>query len=285
MKLTQISTTTSTSTIYTATTSTISQATTVTLGQIQHRELSPEFSTPKVEPLETSTLNPRSPDHGVGKRQATNSMTTKQLPTYASACQPSQYVSACACLSIQPSTITLPGSTASAVQTTIVTSTATTTVVTKTLTACANPTPTFHLQSTSGYGVGQYAYEANNYGYVQGLTPDVSSAASFYLLSNGDIYNPRNGYSVIGSATGYAGSLFFQTAPASEFGAYAVNCILAAGGSGTITCHDGNGGSQFQYCGNDGGPDQLTSIVLDATVDAGCDALTFVAVPVCTVIS
>ncbi|KAK3079013.1 hypothetical protein LTS18_005962 [Coniosporium uncinatum] len=146
------------------------------------------------------------------------------------------------------------------------------------------------MQVSSGYGTGQYASKPSNKGYLAALTTDRGSSTQFYIASNGWLtpYPDHTAYNyIVIPVDNGGGTIFIQASdsrdPSRFGGSGAVSCVSLPPTGGPLSCQVVEGGGQFQWCGDSGGPEEIGGVVLGPSVYAGCQAQTYDAVPVCVV--
>ncbi|MCJ1245751.1 hypothetical protein MMC30_002955 [Trapelia coarctata] len=219
----------------------------------------------------------------VAKRQMT--VVPSSIPAYASACSGAvRYSSACSCVGVTGTTITAVAPTTIATITVTAITTlppVTTTVATviagpasSTVVQCQNPLPTFVIQEILPNNPGNQLFgrislantENSNVGFV---TADQSQASRFSLNAQGNLVQ-GNFLANIDAGQSFE-TLYFNSAGAIASNGFQT-AVCSIDGAGTLTCND-NGNTILQLCSQ--------NLYIGNTLQAGCVAPTFKAIPLC----
>jgi len=149
------------------------------------------------------------------------------------------------------------------------------------------------MQVSSGYGIGQYAQQGGAYDYLNALTTSRDSASSFYIASNGWLtpYPDHTDYNdIVVTVDEAGGAIYIQAAeskdPSVFDGSGALSCASLPPTGGPLSCQPPNGGMQFQWCGDfDSSNGDFFGVSIGSSVQGGCQAQTYNAVPLCVVAS
>jgi len=207
------------------------------------------------------------------------------VPIYASACSGTvRYSSACSCLGLTKSTITV------AAPTTVVPSTSTVTV-TPTNTQNMTVTSTTTIDATATVGCNTYYLQAQGssvdaqYVVLPGsddetitqFTSNINGAAIFTLDSSGNLFNSQ----YRADTDPFSPATIYFDRPGDFSGAPALNCTIA----GALNCTGYTAAATiFQLCPADcsTGGELCGGVALGTSVDSRCQSLSFNAIPACT---
>jgi hypothetical protein len=155
-----------------------------------------------------------------------------------------------------------------------------TTLVAATATiACSN---TFYLQAQGSSANAQYVVlPGSDDETITSFTSTINNAAIFSIDSNGYLFN---GPYRANTDTFSPATIFFDL-PGEFTGAPSVTCTLPGRASGSLSCTGYEpAANTFQLCpgGCNTGGEPCGGLSLGTAVDSRCQAISFIAVPVCT---